>query len=155
LITAVDTNVLLELLGADQERRQSARDELDAYNAIDDLVICDLVYAELSGRFPSAKELDDFISDAEISILPSNREVLFAAGNAWVAYARNRPLALVCSVCGAETVARCSRCESVLTTRQRVLPDFFIGAHALIHTDQLLTRDKGYFQSYLPELTLV
>jgi predicted nucleic acid-binding protein len=45
----------------------------------------------------------------------------------------------------------CSRGGS----RERVIADFLIGAHALYAADRLLTRDRGFHRSYFTNLQLL
>lgn len=38
--------------------------------------------------------------------------------------------------------------------RTRVLADFLNGAHAVTRSDQLLTRDRGYYREYFKKLKI-
>jgi hypothetical protein len=153
MITAVDTNVLLDILipGA-PHGDESERALAEALRA-GAIVVSDPVYAELAVHFPEQAHLDRFLADTGLRLELSNAEALHRAGRAWSEYVRRRP-ALACPQCGATQEAHCSECGASVQPRQHVVADFIIGAHALVQAGQLLTRDRGYYATYFPELAL-
>ena len=154
MITAVDTNMLLDLLVPNAPHRQQAEDVLNNAVRSGALIICEVVYAELSARFQDQSDLDIFLIDTHIRLVPSNAQVLYRAGKAWNEYSRHRPLHLTCPRCGASQPTQCNNCGNDIQVRQHILADFLIGAHALIHADRLLTRDRGHYSTHFPGLLL-
>jgi hypothetical protein len=154
LITAVDSNVLLDLLIPGAPHQQESRARLLQSMNQGALLLSEAVYAELAVRFAERTALDQFLDDASIRLQPSSREALFAAGEMRRNYTTRRASGLTCAQCGTAQVVACSNCGSTISARQRVLADFLVGAHAQAHADRLLTRDLGYYKTYFPVLTL-
>ena len=128
MITALDTNVLLDVFLPDKMHVENSSARLR--NAYDNgaLVICHLVYAELVPQFADRKMLDQALSRLGAQISRIDDDVAFLAGLKWSEY------------------------RSAGGSRERIVSDFVIGAHALIRADQFLTRDRGFYKSYFPEL---
>lgn len=154
MITAIDTNILLDILIPDEAHLTSSKKILDEYLSRGQLIICELVYAELASQFSDERELHDFLSDTGIRMMPSNKEILYLAGKAWKEYARNRRIALQCYVCGKAIRITCPECKSVVKFRHHIISDFIIGAHALVHAKLLLSRDRGFYMTYFKDLKL-
>jgi len=154
LISAVDTNVLLDLLTPHAARGQESEDALAKALEKGALIISEPVYVELAAGIGERHQLDSFLADTSITLDPSTSETLQRAGRAWNEYLRHRPAALECGQCGASQRIQCQRCNATIRPRQHVAADFIIGAHALLQADRLLTRDEGYYATYFPELKL-
>ena len=154
MITAVDTNILLDVLIPDSPRGDASERALAEALRAGAIIISEPVYAELAAHFPGRPELDDFLATTGLRLEASKREALYEAGRAWSQYVHRRPSTLECPRCGASQEARCERCGSSIRPRQHVVADFIIGAHALVHAGRLLTRDRGYYTTYFPGLSL-
>ena len=155
MTTAVDTNVLLDILIPGAPHGDSSERALFEALAEGAVVVAEAVYAELAAHFPDQGELDRFLDDTGMRLQPSGAVALHAAGRAWREYLRQRTPALVCPSCGNRQDQVCAHCGSALRVRQHVMADFLIGAHAFTHAGRLLTRDRGYYQTYFPELRII
>jgi predicted nucleic acid-binding protein len=129
--TLVDSCVLIDVLADDPQWAEWSLQQLEACAAMAPLVINPLILAEISPRFERASDLE-----AALAGLPLVREALpwdaaFLAGQAFKVYRQAQ---------GSKTSP---------------MPDFYIGAHALLGQMQLLTRDAARYRNYFPTLQLV
>ena len=128
MITAVDTNVLLDILiPSDQHGPQSKAWLVAAYDA-GAIVVSDIVYAELVPSFRDRAALDGALQEIGATPSPIDSSIAYEAGLRWKRY------------------------RSAGGSRERIITDFLIGAHALSAADIFLTRDRGFFSTYFPEL---
>jgi predicted nucleic acid-binding protein len=143
LTTAVDTNVLLDLSSTSAEHYGESVARFAQAAEQGEMVISEVVYAELSPGYTERGGTDSFLSDLGVRIQRSNTNALHVAGVAFQAYRRQR------------TPQTCASCGQPIAGRRHILPDFMIGAHAQVHAGRLLTRDRGYYAKYFPDLILV
>ena len=156
MITAVDTNIILDVLIPGEPFSESSKELLDRHLSMGNLILCEVVFAELAARFTSEEELASFLADTRMNLVYSNEKSLYIAGSRWAEYARksakNR---LTCGKCGYAFEATCPQCQAVLTKRLHVLADFLIGAHALVQADCILSRDLGVYKTYFSDLKVI
>jgi predicted nucleic acid-binding protein len=156
MITAVDTNIILDVLIPGEPFGESSKELLDRHLSKGNLILCEVVLAELAAQFPAEEELAFFLADTRMNLVYSNEKALYMAGSRWAEYAResakNR---FSCGKCGHAFEATCPRCKAVLTKRLHVLADFLISAHALVQADCILSRDLGAYITYFSDLTVI
>lgn len=156
MITSVDTNIILDVLIPGESSGESSKVLLDRHLSMGELVICEIVFAELAAAFSSEEQLQAFLSDTRIRVGRFTEQSLFLAGSRWAEYTkksvRNQ---FSCANCGHLLEVSCPQCKTQLAKRFHVLADFMIGAHALLQADCLLSRDLGVYRTYFKDLQVV
>jgi hypothetical protein len=130
MISAIDSNILLDILIPNPAFVDTAVEVLENAASNGALVVSDIVYTEICVHFIEQQDCDSFFSDNRILIEPLTREAQFLASRAWRRY----------------------RAQG--GKRTRILADFLIGAHAQLQADRFITRDRGFYGSLFPGLNI-
>lgn len=130
MTTLVDSSVLLDIVAPSDWRPWSEERLIEAADA-GDVAINQVIYAEVAAGFSTRERLDRTLQGVGIvrTNLPWN--ACWEAARAYVEYRRRGG------------------------TRSAPLPDFFIGAHALVAGLPLLTRDPTRVRTAFPALELI
>ena len=72
MISALDTNVLLDLLIPGASHAEESAQRLATAARSGAVVISEAVYAELAGRFEASADIERFVDDTGIRLMPSS-----------------------------------------------------------------------------------
>ena len=129
---AVDSSVLIDIF----EDRVEAWTDASVASVRDALksgpvVVCDIVLAEVCTALKGGSEVLADIEAIGITYLPTEARAALRAGEMQRRY-RQR---------GGQ--------------RERTIPDFLLGAHALLQCQGLISRDEGFFRDYFKGLKVI
>lgn len=127
MVTAVDSSVLLDVVANDPRWADASEAALRTAALQGSLVIGESVLAELTPAVGAAR-MEEYLDDWNLRYVPSSRASALLAGKIFAQY-----------------LARGGK-------GGRIVPDFLIGAHAQLHADRLLARDRGYLRDYFKGL---
>jgi len=125
----VDTNILVDVTNGTGEWAAWSREMVADFQG--GIFINPNIYSELCVPLESTEEAEALIAMLGLGYLELPREALFLAAHAFRQYRRQGG------------------------NKTSPLPDFFIGAHALVLGIPILTRDVSRYRSYFPEVRLI
>ena len=131
----IDSNVLIDLLGTQQDWYEWSRDAVERAADDNQLAINIVSIAEVAPRLGSLRAFLDALAVIGADVLEMNNEAAFHAGVAFDAFRARR--------------------RSGDDRQRTVLPDFFIGGHAQAEGAGILTRDPRFYRHYFPDVSLI
>ena len=131
MITAVDTNVLLDVFGADPRFAPGSSEALRRCLREGALVASEVVWAETATVFGDAGRFHEAMHKLAAAFSPMTEQAAIEAAQAW------------------------RRHRAGGGPRNRIAADFLIGAHALVAADRLLARDRGFYRQYFAGLQVI
>jgi predicted nucleic acid-binding protein len=127
--TLVDTNVLVDIITQDKTWSSWSETALRKAAEHSTLAINAIIFAEVSTKFSRIEDADAALIDFAREPLPY--EAGFLTGKAFLAYKKRG---------GA---------------KRSPMPDFYVGAHAVVGRMDLLTRDAVRYRTYFPGLKII
>jgi hypothetical protein len=128
---AIDSSVLIDLLAGDSLAAEGAEASLRECLSAGPVAVCDVVLAEVTTALRDGAEVLGVLEDMGLSFHATEAKAAVRAGEMQRRY-RQR---------GGK--------------RQRTVPDFLVGAHALLQCNALITRDAGFFRDYFKGLKVI
>ena len=129
---ALDSSVLIDVLTSDPLFGDTSAAKLASAMERDDIVICDVVLAEVATRVIPVEDLLNSLADMGVNFSPVGEQAAVRAG----------------------LMQRRFR-ERGGKRSERVIADFLVGAHALLHCNGLITRDTGFYRDYFKGLKII
>ncbi len=127
--TLVDTNVLLDVITQDKAWSSWAEAALRRAAEHSTLAINPIIFAEVCMKFARIEDADAALVDFAREPLPY--EAGFLTGKVFLAYRKRGG------------------------TKRSPMPDFYVGAHAVVGRMDLLTRDAARYRTYFPGLKVI
>jgi predicted nucleic acid-binding protein len=129
--TLIDTNILIDVWGPASPATPWASTALVRCKRDGELLVNPIVWSEIAPLIDGEARLDGFASELGIRKEPLPWSGSYHAGIVHGRYRRSGG------------------------SRERTLPDFLIGAHAVASGSRLLTRDASRYRTYFPELQII
>jgi predicted nucleic acid-binding protein len=136
-MVAIDTSVLIDLLG-DDRRADAAEACLRLALSSGPVVTCDVVVSEVTAGLGHGSEVLDVLEEMGIRYSAVEQRSAVRAGEMQRKYNQRR---------------RALGVDVPLAAR--TIPDFVVGAHAKLQCKALNTRDDGFFRDYFKGLKVI
>ena len=127
----VDANVLIDVLSENPVWCEWSSDALLLASREEELAVNPLIFSEVCMGYQTIESAKAELDLLSLTYLELPYESAWLAGQAFLKYKQRGG------------------------SKRSPLPDFYIGAHALVKGLTLLTRDIGRYQSYFPGLNVI